>query len=76
MPTGGPSRPSVGVLGTFGALPEGFGVMDVSKPYKFLGFGAMYVTKPYKFIGFGAEPKRIDRAIEVALGGPCNHSTH
>ncbi len=31
-----------------------FGVMDVTKVYKFIGFGAMYVTKPYKFIGFGA----------------------
>ncbi len=32
----------------------GFGAMDVTKPYKFIGFGAMDVTKPYKFIGFGA----------------------
>jgi hypothetical protein len=26
------------------------GVMDVTKPYKFIGFGAMDVTKPYKLI--------------------------
>jgi hypothetical protein len=33
------------------------GVVDVTKPYKFICFGAMYVTKPYRFIrfiGFGA----------------------
>ncbi len=32
----------------------GFGAMDVAKPYKFIRFGAIDVTKPYKFTGFGA----------------------
>ncbi len=32
----------------------GFGAMDATKPYKFIGLGAMDVTKPNKFIGFGA----------------------
>ncbi len=31
-----------------------WGVMDATKPYRFIGFGAMDVTKPYEFIGFGA----------------------
>ncbi len=30
--------------------PEGFGAMDVTKPYEFIGFGAMDVTKPYELI--------------------------
>ena len=29
-------------------------LVDVTKPYKFIGFGARYVTKPYEFIWFGA----------------------
>ncbi len=29
-------------------------MLEVAKPYEFIGFGAMDVTKPYKFIGFGA----------------------
>jgi hypothetical protein len=29
-------------------------LVDVTKPYKFIGFGARYVTKPYEFIEFGA----------------------
>ena len=29
-------------------------LMDVTKPYEFIGFGAMDITKPYEFIGFGA----------------------
>ncbi len=37
----------------------GFGAMDVAKPYEFMGFGAMDATKPYEFIGFGAMHGRI-----------------
>ena len=37
-------------------------VMDVTKPYNFIGFGAMDVTKPYDFIGFGA--------MDASLRGP------
>ncbi len=29
----------------------GFGAMDATKPYKFIGLGAMDATKPYEFIG-------------------------
>ncbi len=40
-------------------------VMDVTKPYRFIGFGAMDVTKPYKFIGFAAmdvtEPSKVSK---------------
>ena len=31
-----------------------YALVDVTKPYKFIGFGAKYVTKPYEFIWFGA----------------------
>ncbi len=33
---------------------QGFGDMDVTKPYEYIRFGAMDVTKPYQFIRFGA----------------------
>ncbi len=36
-----------------------FGVMDVTKPYEFIGFWAMDVTKPYEFIGFGANVRTV-----------------
>ncbi len=42
-----------GMLGPLGKWEPAL-VLDVTKPYKFIGFGAMDVTKPYKFIGFGA----------------------
>ena len=30
-----------------------FGAIAITKPYRFIGFGAIAITKPYKFIGFG-----------------------
>ncbi len=33
---------------------NGFGALDVTKPYEFIGFGAIDVTKPYELIRFGA----------------------
>ncbi len=42
-----------------------YALVDVTKPYKFIGFGARGVTKPYELIGFGAmdatEPPSIYR---------------
>jgi hypothetical protein len=29
-----------------------YALVDVTKPYKFIGFGARYVIKPYEFIWF------------------------
>ena len=52
-----------------------FGVMDVTKPYKFICFGgchqtpARYVTKPYEFIGFGA----MDGTKPLSIYMLCGH---
>ncbi len=44
----------------------GFGAMDVTNTYRFIGFGDIHGPKPYKFIGFrwAAQPSRAGRANE------------
>ena len=42
-------------------------VMDVTKPYQFIGFGAMDVTKPYEFIGLRRQILRPVRGYFVFL---------
>ncbi len=56
----------------------GFGAMDVTKPNKFIRFGAMDVTKPYKFIGFGVVEgqRRLDPTRALETGSSSRASAN
>jgi hypothetical protein len=61
--------------------PIGFGAIDVTQPFRFIGLRATDVTKPCKFIGFGAtdvtKPYNLQRCgvcQSVDRARPCGRS--
>ena len=49
-----------------------YALVDVTKPYKFIGFVAKYVTKPYEFIWFGAMD--VTKPYQFICFGGCHQT--